>query len=116
MRPARITATVVFAATVGMLTLLAAPASAESRAAPFAVHVSPSPVAAGHAVTLSGSVGPDAAASDCSSISMYSIAFGPTNDDPAYTAAYATAKPTGSFTATITIPRAKPAGTYPIYL
>jgi hypothetical protein len=116
MRPARTITALMFVATVGMLTLLAAPASAESRIPPVAVHVSPSPVAAGHAVTLSGSVGPDAAASDCSSISMYSIAFGPTNDDPAYTAAYATAKPTGSFTATITIPHTKPAGTYPIYL
>ncbi len=116
MRPARSITALMFAATVGLLTLLAAPAWAAPTTPPFAVHVSPSPVAAGHAVTLSGSVGPDAAASDCSSISMYSIAFGPTNDDPAYTAAYATAKPTGSFTATITIPRAKPAGTYPIYL
>src|SRR6266542_5995494 len=114
MRPARSITALMFAATVGMLTLLAAPAWAAPTTPAVAVHVSPSPVAAGHAVTLSGSVGPDAAASDCSSISMYSIAFGPTNDDPAYTAAYATAKPTGSFTATITIPRAKPAGTYTI--
>jgi hypothetical protein len=115
MRPARTITALMFAATVGMLTLLAAPASAESRTPPVAVHASPSPVAAGHAVTLSGSVGPDAAASDCSSISMYSIAFAPTND-LGMTAVYAAAKPTGSFTATITIPRAKPAGTYPLYL
>ena len=54
MRAARITAAVLFAATVGMLTLLAAPASAESRTPPVAVHASPSPVAAGHTVTLSG--------------------------------------------------------------
>jgi hypothetical protein len=99
-----------------MLTLLAAPAWAASTTSPVVVHVSPSPVVAGHTVTLSGSVGSNAAASDCSSISLYSIAFGPTNDDPAYTAASAIAKPTGSFTATITIPHSKPAGTYSIYL
>jgi hypothetical protein len=116
MRPVRIIAAVVFAATVGTLTLLAAPAWAASMTAPVVVHASPNPVVGGHTVTLSGSVGPTAAAADCSSISLYSIAFGPTNDDPAYTAAYATAKPDGSFKATITIPHSKPAGTYAIYL
>jgi hypothetical protein len=118
MRPARIIAAVLFAATVGMLTLLAAPASAESRTPPVAVHASPSPVTAGHAVTLSGSVGPVAAASECSTgaVVLYSNAFGPTNDDVTSTPVYPTVKPTGTFTATTTIPRAKTAGTYPIYL
>jgi hypothetical protein len=116
MRPVRIITAVLVAATVATLTLLAAPASAASMTAPVVVHVSPNPVVAGHTVTLAGSVGPAAAAADCSSISLYSIAFGPTNDDPMYTAAYATAKPDGSFTTTITIPHSKPAGTYAIYL
>jgi hypothetical protein len=116
MRPVRIIATLLLAATVGMLTLLAAPAWAAPTTPPFAVHVSPNPVVAGHTVTLSGSVGPDAAASDCSGIILYSNAFGPSNDDVAYTAVYATAKPTGTFTATTTIPRSKPAGTYRIVL
>jgi hypothetical protein len=116
MRPVRIIAAVLFAATVGALTLLAAPAWAASTTLPVVVHVSPVPVVAGHTVTLSGSVGPAAAGSDCSSISLYSIAFGPSNDDPAYTAVYATAKPTGTFTATARIPQSKPAGTYPIFM
>jgi hypothetical protein len=116
MRPVRMIAAVLFAATVGTLTLLAAPAWATSTTSPVAVHVSPNPIVAGHTATLSGSVGPAAAGSDCSSISLYSIAFGPSNDDPAYTAVYATAKPTGTFTATTTIPRSKPAGTYRIFL
>jgi hypothetical protein len=116
MRPVRTIATLLLAGTIAMFTLLAVPAWAASTTAPVVVHASPNPVVAGHTVTLSGSVGPVAAAADCSSISLYSIAFGPTDDDPAYSAAYATAKPTGSFTATITIPRSKPAGTYPIYL
>jgi hypothetical protein len=116
MRPVRIITAVVLAATVGTLMLLAAPAWAAPTTSPVVVHASPNPVVAGHTVTLSGSVGPAAAAADCNGISLYSIAFGPTNDDPAYTAAYATAKPDGSFTATITIPRSKPAGTYTIYL
>jgi hypothetical protein len=117
MRPARIITAVLFAVTVGMLTLLAAPASAESRTPPVAVHASPSPVAAGHAVTLSGSVGPVAAASECSTgaVVLYSNAFGPTNDVTS-TPVYPTVKPTGTFTATTTIPRAKPAGTYRVYL
>jgi hypothetical protein len=116
MRPVRIIAAVLFAATVGTLTPLAAPAWAESRTPPVAVHASPSPVAAGHAVILSGSVGPVAATSDCSSIILYSDAFDPVNRVGHLIAVYATAKPTGAFAATTTIPRSKPAGTYPIYL
>jgi hypothetical protein len=116
MRPARIIAAVLFAATLGMLTLLAAPASAASPTARVAVHASPSPVTAGHTVTLSGSVGPNAAASDCSSLILYSDAFDPANRVGYGIAVYAAAKPTGAFTATTTIPRSKTAGTFPIYL
>jgi hypothetical protein len=116
MRPVRIIAALLFAATVATLTLLATPAWAAPTTPPFAVHVSPSPVVAGHTVTLSGSVGPEGASSDCADIALYSIAFGPTNDDPMYTGAYATAKPDGTFTTTARIPRSKQAGTYPIYL
>jgi hypothetical protein len=109
MRPVRIIATVLLAATVTTLTLLTAPVSA----APIAVHASPNPVVAGHTVTLYGSVGPDGASSDCADIALYSLAFTTTND---LTAApvYATAKSDGTFTTTATIPRAKPAGTYTI--
>jgi hypothetical protein len=116
MRPVRFIAAVVLAATVGMLTLLAAPAGAAPTTAAVVVHVSPSPVVAGHAVTMSGSVGPDAAGSDCSSIILYSDAFAPTNDVADMTAVYATATPSGAFSATTRISRAKPAGTYPIHL
>jgi hypothetical protein len=116
MRPARIIAAVLFAATVGMLTLLAAPASAESRTPPVAVHASPSPVTAGHTVTLSGSVGSVAAASDCSSLILYSDAFDPANRVGYLIAVYATAKPIGAFAATTTIPWSKTAGTFPVFL
>ncbi len=112
MRPVQTITAFVFAATVGMFTLLAAPAWA----APVAIHVSPSPVTAGHTVTVSGSVGPEAAGSDCSSIILYSDAFAPTNDLGNPIPVYTTAKPDGTFTATTTIPRSKRAGTYPIHL
>jgi hypothetical protein len=116
MRPVRTIAALLFAATVGMLTLLAAPAWAASATSPVVVHVSPSPVVAGHSVTVSGTVGPDAAGSDCSSIILYSDAFAPTNWVGDMTPVYTTAKPNGAFTTTTTIPRSKTAGTYPIYL
>jgi hypothetical protein len=105
-----------FAATVGMLTLLAAPAWAAPATPPVAVHVSPSPVVAGHAVSLSGSVGPEAAGSDCSSLILYSTAFAPTNHPGDMTAVYATAKPSGAFSVRTRIARSKAAGTYAIYL
>ena len=116
MRPVRIIAALLFAATVATLTLLAAPAWAASPTPRVAVHVSPSPVVAGYSVTLSGSVGPDAAGSDCSEIILYSDAFAPTNRVGDMTAVYATAKPSGAFSATTTIPRSKLAGSYRIYL
>ena len=111
MRPARIVAAVLFAATVGMLTLLAAPAWA----APVSIAVSPSSVAAGDTVTLSGSVGPDAAGSECaSSVALLSKAFVHTHDFAGVPAVFAAVKPDGTFTATTTIPRSKAAGTYTI--
>jgi hypothetical protein len=116
MRPVRILTTLVFAATVGTLTLLATPAGAAPTTPPVVVQVSPSPVVAGHAVTLSGSVGPDAAGSDCSSIILYSSAFAPTNGSGDMTAVHATAAPSGAFSVMTTIARAKPAGTYTIHL
>jgi hypothetical protein len=118
MRPVRIIAAVLFAATVTMLTLLAAPAWAAPATPPVVVHVSPVPVVAGRTVTMSGSVGPDAAASECSSgaVLLYSDAFATTNDLGYMVAVYPTVKPDGTFTATTTIPRSKPAGTYPIAL
>jgi hypothetical protein len=111
MRPARILATVAIAATVGMLTLLAAPAWA----APVSIAVSPSSVAAGHAVVVSGSVGPDAAGSECaSSVTLLSKAFVHTHDFAGVPAVFAAVEPDGTFTATTTIPRSKAAGTYTI--
>jgi hypothetical protein len=108
MRPVRIIAALVFAATVGTLTLLAGPAWA----APVAIHVSPSSVAAGDTVTItvSGAAGPD-----CSdSVTLISKAFVHTHDFAGLPAVFATAKPGGVFTATTTIPRSKAAGTYTI--
>jgi hypothetical protein len=115
MRPVRII-TLLFAAAIGTPTLLAAPSWAASPTPPVVVHASPNPVVAGHPVTLSGSVGPDAAGSDCSDIILYSDGFAPTNRVGDMTAVYATAEPSGAFSATTTIPRAKLAGSYRIYL
>jgi hypothetical protein len=83
---------------------------------PVVVQVSPTPVLAGSSVTLSGSVGPEAAGSDCSKIILYSDAFAPTNRVGDMTAVYATATPSDAFSATTTIPRSKLAGSYTIYL
>jgi hypothetical protein len=116
MRPVRTIAALLFAATVAMLTPLAAPAWAASRTSAVVVRISPNPVVAGHRVTLSGSVGPEAAGSDCSSLILYSDAFDPANRVGYGIAVYATAKPSGAFAATTTIPRSKTAGTFPIYL
>jgi hypothetical protein len=114
MRPVRIIAAVLLAAMVGTLTLLGGPAWA----APMIIDVSPASVDAGDTVTASGSVGPDAASSECSSgaVALYSNAFAPTNDPGDLAALYPLVKPTGTFTATTTILRSKPAGTYPIHL
>jgi hypothetical protein len=108
MRPVRIIAAFVFAATVGTLTLPAAPAWA----VPVAIDVSPSAVAAGDTVTItvSGAAGPDCA----DSVTLISKAFVHTHDFAGLPAVVATAKPGGVFTATTTIPRSKTAGTYTI--
>jgi len=118
MRPVRIIAGLLFAAIVAMLTPLAAPAWAASTTPPVVVHVSPSLVVAGHTVTMSGSVGRDAAASECSSgaVILYSNAFAHSNRFGDLWPVYPAVKPDGAFTATTTIPRSKPAGTYAIYL
>ena len=115
MRPVRLIAALGVAVSVGMLMPPAGPAWAAPTTPPFTVYANPNPVVAGHAVTLSGSVGPEAAASDCDYLVMYSVAFTLTND-PTMVAVTTTAKPSGSFSATATVPRAKAAGTYPIYL
>jgi hypothetical protein len=107
MRPARIITAVVFA----MLTLLAAPAWA----APATIHVSPSSVAAGDTVTVSGSVGPDSAALECpDGVTLISEAFVHTHDFAGLPAVVAAVQPDGTFTATTEIPRSKAAGTYTI--
>jgi hypothetical protein len=116
MRPVRTIAALLLAATAGMLTVAAAPASATSTTSTaVVVHVRPNPVVAGHSVTLSGSVGPQGAASDCADLILYSQAFTRT-DDLTMAPVHTTAKPSGAFLATTKIPRAKAAGTYPIYL
>jgi hypothetical protein len=116
MRPSRVIAALLFAAAIGTPALLAAPAWAASTTPPVVVHASPNPVLAGHTVTLSGSVGREAAGSDCSGIILYSDGFAPTNRVGDMIAVYATAKPSGAFSATTTIPRAKLAASYTIYL
>src|SRR6266545_22945 len=110
MRPVRIIAAVVFA----ILTLFTAPAWA-APAAPAAIRVSPGSVAAGDTVTVSGSVGPDQAGSECASgVSVLSRAFVHTHEFAGVPAVGAAVSPDGTFTATTTIPRSKPAGSYTI--
>jgi hypothetical protein len=116
MRPVRIIATLLLAATAGLLTVAAAPAWATSTSTAVVVQASPNPVVAGQSVTLSGSVGPEGAASDCADLILYSEAFTLTNDPTSGPPVYTTAKRSGAFSATTRIPRAKAAGTYPIYL
>jgi hypothetical protein len=111
MRPVRSIATVLLAATVTTLTLLTAPVSA----APIAVHANPNPVVAGHTVTVSGSVGPNSAGSECASrVTLISKAFAHTHDFAGLPAVVAVVKSDGTFTATTTIPRATASGTYTI--
>ena len=116
MRPVRLIAAFVLAATAGTLAVSAAPAAAASTStAAVVVQARPNPVVAGRSVTLSRSVGPEAAASDCDALILYSQAFSRT-DDPTTDPVYTTAKPSGAFSATTRIPRVKAAGSYPIYL
>jgi hypothetical protein len=106
MRPVRIIAALLSAATPGTLTLLAAPAWAE----PVAIHVSPSAVVAGSTVTVSGSAGPACTAG----VTLISKAFVHTNDFAGLPALFAAVEPGGAFTATTRIPRSRAAGTYTI--
>jgi hypothetical protein len=111
MRPVRIIAALLFAATVGMLTPLAAPAWA----APATLQVSPSSVTAGDTVVVSGSVGPAPEGSDCASgVTLLSRAFVHTHDFADVPAVFAAVRPDGTFTVTTRIPRSKAAGTYTI--
>jgi hypothetical protein len=80
MRPIRIIAALLLAATAGTLTVSAAPAWATSTSTAVVVQASPNPVIAGHSVALSGSVGPAGAASDCADLILYSEAFTLTTD------------------------------------
>jgi hypothetical protein len=114
MRVVRTIAALLLAATA-MLAVAAAPASATTSSTAVVVQASPNPVIAGHSVTLSGSVGPQGAATDCADLTLYSLAFTRT-DDPTAAPVYTTAMPSGAFSATTRIPRAKAAGTYPIHL
>jgi len=82
---------------------------------PPALRVSPSSVTAGDRVTLSGSVGPDQAVSDCvPGVALYSNAFPITKDAGELPTLYAAATPAGTFSITTTIPRSRPAGAYRI--
>jgi hypothetical protein len=82
---------------------------------PASIRVSPNAVAAGGSVTLSGSVGPDSAGSECATgVRLLSRAFARTKDSGELPAVYAAAKPDGTFTTTTVIPRSRAAGTYPI--
>ncbi len=113
MRTVRIIAVPLFAATVGILTL-AAPARAAPTTPPT-IQVSPESVAAGGTVVVSGSVGPDAAGTECATgVTLISKAFVPTNDFAGLPAVFAAVKPDGTFTATTRIPSSRTAGTYTI--
>jgi hypothetical protein len=115
MRPIRVIAAIVVTATVGTPALLAAPAWAASPTPPVAVHASPNPVLAGHTVTLSGSIGPDQAGSECATgVKLLSRAFDSNQDFAGVPALGATVRPNGTFTATTTIPRSKAAGSYAV--
>ena len=114
MRPSRVIAALLFAAAIGTPALLAVPAWAASPTPPVAVHASPNPVLAGHTVTVSGSVGPDQAGSECATgVKLLSRAFNSNQDFAVVPALGATVRPDGTFTAT-TIPRSKAAGSYAI--
>jgi hypothetical protein len=112
MRPVRIIAALVFAATVAMLASSATPAWA----APVpSLRVSPGSVTAGDTVTVSGSVGAEPAGSACATgVLLLSRAFAHTGEFAGVPAVAAAVRPDGTFTATTTIPRSTPARTYDI--
>jgi hypothetical protein len=110
MRPVRTIAALVLA-TVGMLTLAAAPAGA----APATLQVSPASVTAGDTVTVSGSLGPGEAGSECASrLLLLSRAFDDAEDFAGVPMVVAAVKPDGAFAATTRIPRSRAAGSYTI--
>jgi hypothetical protein len=112
MRPVRIVAALVFAATAALLAPLAAPAWAGP--APT-LQVSPGSVTAGDRVVVSGSVGPEPAGSACATgVLLLSSAFVHTDDFAGVPAVAAAVRPDGTFTVTTRIPRSRPAGTYTI--
>jgi hypothetical protein len=111
MRPVRVIAALLFAATVGML-VPPAPAWAASAAA---LRVNPSSITAGDTVVVSGSVGPAPAGSACAtSVMLLSRAFVHTDEFAGVPAVVAAVKPGGAFSATTRIPGSTPPGTYTI--
>jgi hypothetical protein len=107
MRPVRTIAALLFA-TVGMLTLHAAPAWA----GPATLQVSPNPATAGNTVTLSGTISP---VSDCAGgLTLVSEGFVHTHDFAGLPAVFAHVTPGRTFTAKTTVPRSKAAGSYAI--
>ena len=111
MRPVRIIAALMVAATVGML----APVAPAWAASATTLQVSPGSVTAGDPVVVSGSVGPAPAGSACAtSVLLLSRAFVPTTAFAGVPAVTAAVKPGGAFTTTTRIPRSTPAGTYTI--
>jgi hypothetical protein len=111
MRPVRIVATLLFAATVGVL----APAAPAWAASATTLQVSPGAITAGDTVVVSGSVGPAPAGSACAtSLMLLSRAFVHTDEFAGVPAVIAAVKPSGTFTTSTRIPRSTPAGTYTI--
>jgi hypothetical protein len=110
MRPVRIVAAFLFAATVGVL----APAAPAWAASATTLQVSPSAITAGDTVVVSGSVGPAPAGSACAtSLMLLSRAFVPTDEFAGVPAVIAAVKPSGTFTTSTRIPRSTPATTTP---
>jgi hypothetical protein len=82
---------------------------------PVALRVSPRSATAGDTVTVSGSVGPGQAGSECaSSIELLSRAFDDTHEFAGVPAVMAAVRPDGTFAATTRVPGSTPAGTYEI--
>ena len=110
MGPVRSVVALLLAATVGMLA-----AAVPAWAASASLRVSPSSIAAGDAVAVSGSVGPAPAGSACgTSVLLLSRAFVPTDEFAGVPAVTAAVKPGGAFTTTTRIPPSTPAGAYTI--
>ena len=111
MRPVRIIAALLLAATVGT----PAPVASAWAAPAATLQVSPGSVTAGDTVVVSGSVGPGQAGSACaSSIELLSRAFDDTHEFAGVPAVTAAVRADGTFTTTTRIPRSRPAGTYDI--